>query len=61
MTLLTTLLDDHELALLAKLRDHVDAHQHMSLQDFLVEELQIGRASILNVQSPEFKGLTLWQ
>ena len=61
MELCTTLLDDHELALLAQLKEHVNAHQHMMLQDFLVEELQTGRALILNVHSPEFKGLTLWQ
>lgn len=61
ITLFTTLLDANELTLFHQLQAHVKAHQQMALPEFLLEELQTGRASILAVESPEFKGLTLWQ
>lgn len=59
--LITATLNDEETALITQLEAHVRKTHHRELAPYLFEQLQNGRAYILDVNSAEFKGLTKWQ
>lgn len=59
--LVTDHLSPSELAVVRQLEAHVRTHHRSALAPFLFEQLQNGRASILSMDSVEFKGLTKWQ
>jgi hypothetical protein len=59
--LVLTNLNVEEHALVKQLETHVRKAHHRELAPFLFEQLQNGRACILDVHSAEFKGLTKWQ
>ena len=54
-------LSPSELAVVRQLEAHVRTYHQSALAPFLFEQLQNGRAAILDVNSVEFKGLTKWQ
>ena len=54
-------LSDAEQVIVKKLETHVRKAHHRELAPYLFEQLQSGRAYILDVNSAEFKGLTKWQ
>jgi len=54
-------LNDDELRVIDQLETHVRRAHHRELAPYLFEQLQCGRAYILDVNSAEFKGLTKWQ
>lgn len=54
-------LNDGEREVVLALETHVRKAHHRELAPFLFEQLQSGRAYILDVNSAEFKGLTKWQ
>jgi len=50
-----------ERLIVQKLETHVRTVHRRELAPYLFEQLQTGRAYILDVNSVEFKGLTKWQ
>lgn len=54
-------LSDDERDVVRELETHVRTVHHRELAPYLFEQLQVGRAYILDIQSVEFKGLTKWQ
>lgn len=54
-------LNPDEQLIVDQLEAHVRKVHHRELAPFLFEQLQTGRAYILDVNSAEFKGLTKWQ
>jgi hypothetical protein len=54
-------LDAGEQKLIQQLDTYVRKTHHVGLADFLFDQLRVGRAHILDINSPEFRGLTRWQ
>lgn len=59
--LVMTNLAANEKVLVKKLEAYVRKAHHRELAPFLFEQLQNGRAYVLDINSAEFKGLTKWQ
>lgn len=54
-------LSDAERLIVQQLETHIHKVHRCDLAPFLFEQLQNGRAYILDINSVEFKGLTKWQ
>ena len=54
-------LSDGERLVIKNLEAHVRKVHHRELAPYLFDQLQIGRAYVLDINSVEFKGLTKWQ
>lgn len=50
-----------EKLIVKQLEAHVHKVHHRELAHFLFDQLQNGRAYVLDINSVEFKGLTKWQ
>ncbi len=61
ITLACEHLTDDEQRIVTTLAAHVKKVYRSELAPFLFEQLQCGRAYVLDTQSAEFKGLTKWQ